>query len=354
MSELVDWSLAKRIAMLAAGEGSESMTGRVDLGSAGVAAELSVLDYTGLRPVEALPAAEWVSRREWARINLDSMRGAVGLIEARIEPGGASERARALAGPIVSRTIAVELGALIGFASRKVLGQYEFPLLGPAREPRLVFVGANLDRAAAELPGDPQTVLDWVALHEVTHAVHFASAPWLRAHLGGLAESVIADSKIAIDPTRILAGARLASTDPRRLLDELAGSDPLTLLSPPPTRALIGSIQATMAAIEGYAEHVMDAAAGELGSAVAGLRSGIERRREQRGPLARLLSWLLGMELKLRQYRDGKQFADAVVERVGIGGLNRAWDGPEALPSLAELAAPGRWIERSAPAPSSA
>jgi uncharacterized protein (DUF2342 family) len=51
--------------------------------------------------------------------------------------------------------------------------------------------------------------------------------------------------------------------------------------------------------------------------------------------------------MKLRQYRDGKRFADAVVAAEGIGGLNRAWNGPDELPTLAELAAPDAWMART-------
>jgi uncharacterized protein (DUF2342 family) len=57
---------------------------------------------------------------------------------------------------------------------------------------------------------------------------------------------------------------------------------------------------------------------------------------------------VLGFELKLRQYRDGKRFCDAVVERAGIEGLNRVWSAPHALPSLAELLDPDAWIARTA------
>jgi uncharacterized protein (DUF2342 family) len=65
--------------------------------------------------------------------------------------------------------------------------------------------------------------------------------------------------------------------------------------------------------------------------------------------MTRFLSWLLGLELKLRQYRDGKRFADDVVERAGIERLNRAWSGPEALPDEGELGDAEEWLARTAP-----
>jgi coenzyme F420 biosynthesis associated uncharacterized protein len=353
VSDLVDWGLARRIAGIGIDDRPGEMPGGVDLASSGTRSAAAVLDYTGLSIGEPLPEAEWVTRAEWADVNLRSMSELLEPVGARIGdfsgPGGGS------LAPITRRVLAVEIGALIGFASRHVLGQYEFPLLGADRSPRLLFLGENLGNATGQLGGRADQVLDWVALHEVTHAVHFASAPWLRGHIGDLARTLLAESPARIPVGEVLARARgFSSADPRRTLAELRASDPISLLAPAESLAAINAIQAAMASIEGYAEHVMDAAAGDLGPAVGTLRAGIERRRENRSPIARLLSWLFGFELKLRQYRDGKRFCDAVVDAAGIEALNRAWAGPAALPELAELGAPSAWIERVAAAPSAA
>ena len=54
-----------------------------------------------------------------------------------------------------------------------------------------------------------------------------------------------------------------------------------------------------------------------------------------------MLERLLGFDVKLRQYEQGKQFADARGgARRGIEGLNRVWLAPEALP------APPSWTTR--------
>ena len=55
------------------------------------------------------------------------------------------------------------------------------------------------------------------------------------------------------------------------------------------------------------------------------------------------------MDLKLRQYEQGKAFCDGVVARAGIGGLNRVWIGPEAMPTVAELGDPAGWLKRTEP-----
>ncbi len=325
-----------------------------DLEGASLRSRRAVLAYTGLKPASDLPEAEWVSRREWGEMNLRGMREMLAPVEDRLAGslgGPAGGALRAVAG----RLVALELGGLIALASKRVLGQYEFSMRGADRPPRLVFVGANIESAAEALSGTPEEVLEWVALHETTHAVHFASAPWLGGHLAGLADRLLTEAPLNVSGTAVISSARrIVTSDPRRLLAELRANDPVTLLAPPSSRETIAQVQATMAAVEGYAEHVMDAAAGDLAPSVAELRAGMERRRDDRGTVARLLSWLLGFEMKLRQYRDGKRFADDVVGRAGIEGLNVAWEGPGSLPRLGELSDPALWLGRVTSAPAAA
>ncbi len=348
MSAIVDWGLAERVAAAVAGDGPSAMASEAaDLAAAAERSRAAVIAYTGLRPIDPVPAAEWVSRRRWALINLGSIRGLIAAAESRLGGALGTGRAGAALDAVGGRAVAVQLGGLLGLASRRVLGQYETPLLGGGGRPRLIFVGANLDAARADLDADPAALLEWVALHEVTHAVHFSSVPWLGDHLSGLARTLIEETPLSLEGSRLLGGARQALTDPRGWLAELRRSDPVTLLAPPESRPTIAAVQATMALVEGYAEHVMDAAA-EPGPGVAALRAGLERRREGHSPLARALAWLLGLEIKLRQYREGKRFADDVVAVAGIAGLNRAWAGPAALPTLAEISAPAAWVSRVA------
>jgi uncharacterized protein (DUF2342 family) len=46
----------------------------------------------------------------------------------------------------------------------------------------------------------------------------------------------------------------------------------------------------------------------------------------------------------------GRRFCDAVVAEGGTQALARAWSGPDALPSPAELGSPERWLARMAAA----
>ncbi len=343
MSELVDWGLAERIATLGLGGGPAAMASAPDLGASGERAAAAVRRYTALETVEPLPEPEWVSRRRWVEINLLSVRDLTGAIATRLEGTAGSGPLSVVAG----RVLAFEIGGLLAFASRHVLGQYEYPLFGGDREPRLLFVGENIDGAATQLGAEPGLLLDWIALHETTHSVQFAAAPWLRTYIGDLARTLLAEAPVRLPAREILDRARrIASGDPRRFLDEIRASDPVSLLAPAESVATINAVQVAMASIEGYAEHVMDAAADDLGPDVARLRTALDRRRRERSLPVRLLSWLFGFELKLRQYEDGKRFCDQVVSEAGIAGLNAAWSGPETLPDPAELADPDAWISR--------
>jgi uncharacterized protein (DUF2342 family) len=80
----------------------------------------------------------------------------------------------------------------------------------------------------------------------------------------------------------------------------------------------------------------------------------MERRRRSRSAPQRLLERLLGFDVKLRQYEQGKRWADAVAAEAGMDGLNQVWSSPEALPSGRELEHPGKWLERMASTASAA
>jgi coenzyme F420 biosynthesis associated uncharacterized protein len=240
------------------------------------------------------------------------------------------------------------VGALLGLASSRVLGQYDTALVGEQRAPRLLFVGPNLDDAAKRLKAAPDEFDRWVALHEVTHAVQFASVPWLREHLGGMVAELTGSLEVKAGAGRSF---KLPSLDDvRGWAGSIARGEIIELVTSPQQRGLVDRMQATMALVEGHAEHVMDAAGAEVLPSLPKLRAAMGERRREGSVPARLLAKLLGLDAKLRQYEQGKAFCDGVVERVGIEGLNRAWSDPAHLPTLAELDDPQAWVDRTAPA----
>ena len=303
-----------------------------------------VAEYTGLAGADLLPAPETIDRAQWVEANLGSMRT---LLDPLAEKAGAGlgpvgPPIRAAAGLF----LALEVGAISGFLAGRVLGQYEFPILDPAAPARLLFVGPNLATAAKSFDADAGELLRWVALHETTHALQFSGVPWLRGHMAELVTSLLESLDVKVDPRALV---RMPTGDEvRSLADKVRRGELATLVVGPERRAVLDEIQATMALIEGYAEHVMDAAAVPLIPGVERMRAAIERRRQDRSGLFKLFERLIGLELKMRQYEQGKRFADTVVASAGIDGLNSAWAHPAALPTLAEISAPDAWLARVA------
>jgi coenzyme F420 biosynthesis associated uncharacterized protein len=349
VSGLVDWELAGRIATAVAARGKpwEGPDERVLREECERAVRL-VRRYTGLRPRASIPKAELVDRAEWVRTNLESFRQLSAGLEERM-----AERLRVAGGRggppggLARAAAGVEVGLATGYLGQRVVGQYDVALIGPVRRPRLLFVGPNLAAARQRLEVDHELFLRWIAMHEATHAVQFAAVPWLRGHIGAIAQELLAGVAVEVKPTELLR--RVLRLDPRELMRSVTSGEIVSLLWSPEQRASMERLAAAMTVVEGYAEHVMDAVGEQLDPAYAELRRRLERDRERRGLLDQIVSKLLGLDLKLAQYRRGKAFCDEVASAAGIGRLNRVWSGPEALPGADELDQPERWLERVRP-----
>src|ERR671939_151445 len=117
------------------------------------------------------------------------------------------------------------------------------------------------------------------------------------------------------------AGGLPSLPDPARIVREFREGGLVALVQTGEQRRLLERVQAAMAVIEGYSEHVMDAVGEGFLPAYAGLREAMERRRRSRSYPERVLQRLLGFDLKMRQYEEGKAFCDAVAERGGVAAL---------------------------------
>ena len=344
---IVDWDLARGTAGRVSGDESGPGLDPETAQAACARGLARVLDYSGLEPTTPIPEAEVVTRSEWIDSNLDQLRELAAPLEQRAAAeidlpwpfAGLVRGALGAAGGL-------EAGVVVGYASRRVLGQYQVSLSAQVTSPRMLLVGRNVANAARELEVDHDRFLLWVAIHEQTHSVQFASVPWLRDHLAALVARLVETAGGEIDVKALGALAkRVLTTDPRRTIREALRGELARALAGPGQMAIVEELQATMAVVEGYAEHVMDAAAAD-DDGLAGMRARMDDRRARGNGLADVIARALGMGMKLRQYELGKAWSDAVVAESGIAGLNRVWSKPAALPSEAELEAPGEWLER--------
>ena len=359
---MVDWSLARQVARLAAGSGEPGPD--PDMVAVSEEMEEHVAAYKRLRPATPVPPAELVSREEWAQINLETLSGLLDPVAERLE--ARMDFAGPLAGVLkagASATLAAEAGLVMGYLSSRVIGQYEVSLLGPIPHraepgasgpapPRLLFVAPNLRRAVRELEVDADAFHRWIAAHELTHVFQFQGVPWLREHLSGLVHEYLSTVDVRIDSG--FAGGLPSMPDLGRLVERFREGGLAALVQTGEQRGLMERAQATMAVVEGYSEHVMDEIGRDVIPDHEKLRSAMDARRRSRSAPQRIIERLLGFDVKLRQYELGKRFSDAVAASAGIEGLNRVWESPEALPTAHELEAPEKWLERVGPAPAAA
>jgi coenzyme F420 biosynthesis associated uncharacterized protein len=349
---MVDWSLATQIARFAAGGALVPDLG-VDLDKLAADAEQQVARYTGLSLSEPPPPPELVDRATWAEINIETLSGFIdpvgGRLSERLSSAGALAGAlRAAAGA----TLAAEVGLVAGYMSQRVLGQYEISLLQPDQPARLLFVGPNLVKAIGELELERDGFLAWIVFHEVTHVFQLSGVDWLRPHLAGLLREYLEPVEVQIQ--RGAAGGLPSFPKPAEIVEAYREGGLVALVQSQQQRGIMNRLQAVMAVIEGYSEHVMDAVGADVLPGYERMRDAMDRRRQSKSAPQRILERLLGLDLKMRQYVVGKKFCDAVVESHGIEVLNRVWESAELLPSLGELERPADWVTRVTKEPAAA
>jgi coenzyme F420 biosynthesis associated uncharacterized protein len=361
--DAIDWSTAQRVGELIAGSPKIGGPPAQVLGETVQPLALQfarrVSDYSGLAFPGELPPLEAVDRSRWIAANLQTMRP---ILESFAEQaGGGRRRARHSwkrpgqdLGPLYDALgaaggllLGAQVGAMAGLLSQRVLGQYDLALLDPSVTPRLLLVAPNLAQAAHNMQVDREQLLAWVTIHEITHAVQFSGAPWLREHLAGILRELIEGLQVTVSLGALL---RLPGAgDARTLAERLRHGELVRLTLGEERWQLVERLQATMSLVEGHAEHVMDAVGAEVLPSLPRLRAAMTRRRVTRGLPWRVLERLLGLELKLRQYEEGRRFCDAVVLAGGDDGprlLSRAWRSADNLPTAAELQAPDTWLAR--------
>lgn len=355
----IDWRAAIRTGQRLAPTGpaiTAADAARVvsDLRSFSGRAELAVRETTGLGHDLPVDDADVVDRPGWVKATAEGMELLAAPLVAKLAAATGKQ-----AGALTRGVAGSQVGAILGFLSGKVLGQFD-PLGGdPARPGRLLLVAPNIVKVERELHADPTDFRLWVCLHESTHRLQFTAVPWLRDHFRGLVGE-FAD-KADTDPAQMLRRAvdaikggggpakGSAGVDRTGAPDAgpAAASSWIEGIQSPEQRAVFDQLMALMTLLEGHADHVMDAVGPTVVPSVATIRTAFTVRRQRtKGPIDRLLRALLGMDMKLAQYVKGGAFVGAVVDRVGMDGFNAVWSSPATLPTRPEIADPSAWVRR--------
>lgn len=354
-ARLIDWELATSVAIRA--------SGRTPMLHPGARAQLQANYEAILRDIEqpiaayvgnnlslANTAVEVLDRPGWIRANMRNFRYLLQPVEDFYNES--LDRSH-LGPPIVFQQatrmmLSSQIGVLVGYMSRRVLGQYDIALLGeePITGGKLYFVESNLRQIEDTLGVPPDELRRWVALHEATHAHEFELYPWVRTHLNTSLRQYL---KLLIDDMR--GRGSIGDTTIFTLVDRLVrnlrqGHNLINALMTPQQRELMSRLQALMSLAEGYSNHVMNRVGKELLPNFETIHERVEHRRVERSQVEQLFLKITGLSLKMEQYRQGERFVDVVVRERGIAFANRAWQSAEALPTEAEIRDPERWISR--------
>ncbi|UTR82744.1 zinc-dependent metalloprotease [Streptomyces cavourensis] len=365
-AEMVDWNLAVATATRLVRPGPEisredARAVVAELRRHAKASEEHVRAFTRMIPEGTEPEDTpvlVVDRAGWIKANVAGFRELLRPLLAKMEsrrPGGPGG---AVLGAVGGKVTGVELGMLLSFLASRILGQYE--TFAPATRElpgstdgggRLLLVAPNIVHVERELDVDPHDFRLWVALHEETHRTQFTGVPWLRDHLQGEIQTFLDETDV--DPMTFLERLREAAQSlsgagrPEGEKGEDGGRSLVDVVQTPAQREVLGRLTAVMSLLEGHADYVMDGVGPEVVGSVAEIREKFQKRRAQgAGRLDQALRKLLGLDAKLRQYKDGEKFVRSVVDEVGMDGFNRVWTSPNTLPTKAEIAKPAEWVAR--------
>ncbi len=345
---MIDWKLALSTATRLTKPGPEMSAAEVaeavaELREGAARSEAPVREFSRLHATSATAPVLVVDRPRWIEANLDTFRVLMDPVVDKLE---ASNKMPTGLGRTVSGKIGgAEVGALMSFMSSKVLGQFDPFWNGPAGEGgRLLLVAPNIVQVEQQLDVDPHDFRLWVCLHEETHRVQFTAVAWMRDHMRSLLDEFI--DATDLDPAALSSAMGESLGELVKIVRGESDTSINELFQNPRQREIVDQLTGIMSLLEGHADVVMDGVGPEVIPSVAEIRRKFNQRRKGAGSLDKLLRRLLGLDAKMRQYKDGAAFVNTVIDRVGMDGFNAVWEKPANLPTKSEILDPQSWVAR--------
>ena len=344
----VDWKIAGQISEAVAGSGlrsgKPSASDVEELNQACRIAELAVVGHSGLGPVQGVTDVRLLWRTQWAQVNLDALKPLTERLATKLSGDAAAGLRLGPAAPLLGAVspflMGAQMGMVIGHLSHKALGMWDL-CLPRTRAGRMYFNFPNILEVERDLQVTPQHFRMWLALHEVSHELHFQAVSWMRPYLLGLVEQYIEAAEI--DASQL--ASRLGNlNDPTELSSIMQRPEDLfPLLRSPAQETLVERIQCFTSAAEGYSDWIVRKAGLGLTEQFDKIQEGMTRRRAERSSPERMMEKLFGLDLGNEQQRRGNKFVVAIA---AAGELEHLWEKPENLPDLTELGQPHRWLAR--------
>jgi putative hydrolase len=365
----LNWDAARQFAAMATGGGTEpnvDPAARIALGDLARIVEMHVRDVTGAEIV--FPEITPVTRSVWAQRTLDAYRPLFTEMATSLgrRPAGDELDTLGDADPMMAMMnnlsqlmapamMGMAVGSMVGRMATRMFGQYDLPIprdAGPDHG-SLLIVPANIDEFATEwtLPVDEMRL--WVLAQELSAHV-LLSIDSLRQQLTALVRRHV--GAFRPDPSAVsehLTNLQDEGGDPMQALQQILG-DPAVLLGAvqsPEQLALAPQLDAAVAAVIGYVDYLVDSVAVRvIGGDALRMAEAVRRRRVEVSPEDLFVERLLGLQLTQAQVQRGKTFIGGAIDRLGGTDAERRLTAlmglPDALPTPAELDAPGLWLAR--------
>jgi putative hydrolase len=356
----LNWEAARQFATLSStGGGSESNVDpavRMAYDALTPIVDMHVRDVTSLdTPPVAL---ELITKGVWAQRTLDAYRPLFTDLAVSLgrPPAGTPDAPddpmlammAGLSQMMAPSMMGMALGSMVGRLAARAFGQYDLPI-PRSSSTSLLIVPASVDAFAADwsLPQDEMRL--WVLAQElIGHAVF--SHETVRATITSLVQRHV--GAFSPDPTSVsekLATLEFDESDPMAALQK-AFSDPEVLLGAVRSTEQIAQapvLDAAIAAVVGYVDYMVDAVAARLiGGDALRIAEAVRRRRLEATAEDVFIERLMGLQITPAQVQRGKNFVGGVVDRAGEAALVRLFSAPDALPTPAEIDAPGLWLAR--------
>jgi coenzyme F420 biosynthesis associated uncharacterized protein len=346
---LVDWEQARKMALRVSqweqAPVRDRAVRREQYAALVKQSEPLIAEYLGVQLPHPIDRVYVFDRREWLEANFTSFEHIFRPIEEMYAENNDRRGPFAiLMGDVNKQVIGAQIGVLLGFLARRVLGQYDLSLFSP--EPTvqgaLYFVEPNIARIQTGLGLNPDDFRLWIALHETTHVFEFEAYPWVREHFNHLVYQYFEQLN---DQLGILGG-NLGQVINRVLQNRDGSKHWIEMMLTPQQREIFDQLQALMSLVEGYGNHVMNAIGRELLPSFDRIEQRMEQRQRSRSLFDQVFFRVTGLDLKMAQYQQGEQFVNTIASSHGIAFAAQVWDRAENLPTMEEIRNPQRWIAR--------
>jgi putative hydrolase len=240
---------------------------------------------------------------------------------------------------------ATQLGQALGRLADEVIASTDvgIPLAQPGER---VLLPANVEAWADGIEVDRQQALLFLALRESAAVRLFTEHGWLRQHIVAAIHDYARGITIDLEALQRQAESAMeqlqGSTDPEALA---AAAQVFEVAESPQQVAALRRLEALLALVEGWVDHVVTVAAAERLPEFQRLAEMSRRRRAAGGPAEAIFATLVGLELRPRRLREAANLWAAIDHEFDSDVRDQVWSHPDSLPTIDDLDDPLRYIE---------